>query len=400
MSGVRVGIDIGGTFTDLVLATVDGRLCLSKVSSTPRDPSNAVVEGLQQLLDRLSINPFDITEIVHGTTVGSNTILERSGACTGLITTRGFRDILEIGRIRTPAMFNLAWEKPEPLVERHYRREISERVAADGSVVLPIDLGELETVGGELVSEGVEAIAVCFINSYANSAHEKAAVQFLRKTFPRIQVTGSYEVLPEIKEYERTSTTVVNAYLLPRMRTYLQRLADRLKQIGVRAPLQVMASNGGIMGGEIAARLPVFVVASGPAGGVTGSAALARGLRERDFVVFDMGGTTAKASILEEGRPALITEYEFRDGMSSPSRFIKGGGYMLKVPAIDIAEVGAGGGSLAFVDQGGLLRVGPEFGGSRSRPSMLWLGQSTSDSHRRKHVSGLPEFRVSGGWQP
>src|SRR5262249_8755915 len=152
-----------------------------------------------------NLNPSNITEIVHGTTVGSNTILERSGACTGLITTRGFRDVLEIGRIRTPTMFDLAWEKPNPLVERHYRREINERIAADGSVVLPIDPKEVEAVGRELVSEGVEAIAVCFINSYANSAHEKTALQFLRNAFPRLQVTASYEVLPEIKEYERTS---------------------------------------------------------------------------------------------------------------------------------------------------------------------------------------------------
>ena len=360
---VRVGIDIGGTFTDLVLATGAGRLHLSKVSSTADDPSNAVVTGLRQLLDRLNIHPSTITEIVHGTTVGSNTILERSGARTGLITTRGFRDVLEIGRIRTPTMFDLAWEKPAPLVERHYRREVGERIAADGSIVLPIEPGEVETVGGELASEGVEAIAVCFINSYANPNHERTAVQVLCKAYPHLRVTASYEVLPEMKEYERTSTTVVNAYLLPRMQTYLERLADRLQQMGVEAPLQVMSSNGGIIGAEVARRLPVFVVASGPAGGVTGSAALAQNLQGRDFIVFDMGGTTAKASILEGGRPALVTEYEFRNGMSSPSRFVKGGGYMLKVPAIDIAEVGAGGGSLAFIDQGGLLRIGPEFGG-------------------------------------
>ena len=298
--------------------------------------------------------------MVHGTTVGSNTILERSGAKTGLLTTAGFRDVLEIGRIRTPTMFDLAWEKPVPLVERRFRREVAERIGADGAVVVPISEEEVEAVGRFFVSEGIQAVGVCFLNSYVNPAHEKVAVYVLRERFPTLRVTGSFEVLPEMKEYERTSTTVVNAYLLPRIQAYLAKLADGLVRSGVTAPLQVMASNGGIMGAGTAERLPVFAVASGPAGGVTGAVALIRSMPESDFIIFDMGGTTAKASIIEDCRPSVVTEYEFRDGMSSPSRFIKGGGYMLKVPAIDIAEVGAGGGSLARVDEGGLLHIGPE----------------------------------------
>jgi N-methylhydantoinase A len=397
-SGVRVGIDIGGTFTDLVLVGLTSGLHISKVSSTKQDPSIAVAEGLQTLLDRLGLHPGVIAEIVHGTTVGSNTILEKSGARTGLITTRGFRDVLEIGRIRTPTMFDLAWDKPEPLVERRFRREVTERIAAGGSIITPLDLEEVAEVGRQLVSAGVEAIAVCFINSYANPQHEKAAADLLRRLYPTLWVTASHEVLPEMKEYERTSTTVVNAYLLPRMQNYLERLTGRLRQMGIQAPLQVMASNGGIMGAAVASKLPVFAVASGPAGGVTGTAALSRDLPGKDFIIFDMGGTTAKASILDGGRPALVTEYEFRDGMSSPSRFVKGGGYMLKVPAVDIAEVGAGGGSIASVDKGGLLRVGPESAGADPGPACYGRGNDRPTVTDANMCLGYlnPEFLAGG----
>jgi N-methylhydantoinase A len=371
---VRVGIDIGGTFTDLVLSRGDSTLFVSKTSSTPRDPGDAVITGLQEMLARLEIDPGDIREIVHGTTVGSNTILQRVGALTGLMTTKGFRDVLEIGRIRTPDMFNLAWEKPEPLAHRRYRREIRERIGADGSVVIPIDLEDVVKIGRQLTDEGVEAVAICFINSYANHDHEAKAAAALRQAFPKLRVTASHEVLPEIKEYERTSTTVVNAYLLPEMQTYVERLMARLREIGVRAPLQVVASNGGVMGAGMAAKMPVFAVASGPAGGVTGAAAIASSFDYGDLIVFDMGGTTAKASLVEDGKPTLVTEYEFRDGISAPSRFIKGGGYMLKVPAVDIAEVGAGGGSIAALDAGGLLHVGPESAGADPGPACYGRG--------------------------
>ncbi|BCH33295.1 hypothetical protein MesoLjLc_52250 [Mesorhizobium sp. L-8-10] len=371
---VRIGIDIGGTFTDLVLSRGGRTLFVNKTSSTPADPGEAVITGLAEMLERLAIEPGAVKEIVHGTTVGSNAILQRKGAKTALITTKGFRDVLEIGRIRTPEMFNLAWEKPEPLAPRRYRREISERIAADGSVVTAIDLAEVVAVCGELVAEGVEAVAICFLNSYVNPVHEIAAAAAVREAFPELRVTASYEVLPEIKEYERTSTTVVNAYLLPEMQTYIDRLRRRIAELGIRAPLQVVASNGGMMGAPVAARLPVFAVASGPAGGVTGAASLSGGFGYGDLIIFDMGGTTAKASIVENGQAALVTEYEFRDGISSPSRFIKGGGYMLKVPAVDIAEVGAGGGSLASIDAGGLLTVGPASAGADPGPACYARG--------------------------
>lgn len=373
-SNVRIAVDIGGTFTDIVLMKADGVLAESKVSTTPDDPSRAVVEGLLSLLQELDIAPADVVEILHGTTVGSNTILQRSGAKTGLITTHGFRDVLEIGRIRMPEMFDLTWTKPEPLVPRRYRVEVVERIAADGSVIVPLDEKSLTRAIDQLVRDGIEAVAICFINSYRNAVHECQAEAMIKSRYANLPVSASYAVLPEIKEYERTSTTVLNAYLLSAMRNYLDRLESGLRDIGITAAIMVMTSNGGMLTARAAADKPVMVVASGPAGGAIGGAQLGKTLDLPNVIVFDMGGTTAKAVIVENGRPSMTSEYEFRDGMSTSSRFIKAGGYMLKVPAIDLAEVGAGGGSLASVDPGGLLTVGPESAGADPGPACYGLG--------------------------
>ncbi|MEI6162402.1 MAG: hydantoinase/oxoprolinase family protein, partial [Roseococcus sp.] len=261
-----------------------------------------------------------------------------------------------------------------PLVPRRWRREAMERIAADGGIVTPLDEAGLRETARFFESEGVEAVAICFINSYANDAHERRAAAILREGAPALLVTASCEVLPEIKEYERTSTAVMNAYILPAMRGYLSRLQARLAAIGVTAPVQVMASNGGMIGLDAARERPVFAVGSGPAGGVAGAARLGPGIGAADLIVFDMGGTTAKAAIIEGGQPSLVTEYEFRDGISTPSRFVKGAGYMLKVPAIDIAEVGSGGGSIARIDAGGLLLVGPESAGGDPGPACYGRG--------------------------
>jgi N-methylhydantoinase A len=370
----RIAVDIGGTFTDIALLTDAGLIHQSKISSTPADPSVAVIEGVAQLLSELAVAPGDIAEVLHGTTVGSNTILQRSGARTGLITTRGFRDVLEIGRIRMPDMFDLTWDKPKPLVPRRHRVEVVERMAADGTVVEPLSEGGVIAAGRALVADGIEAVAIAFINSYRNPAHELQAEAILRARCPNLLVTTSCAVLPEMKEYERTSTTVVNAYLLAAMRAYLQRLEAGLRSIGVGAPVLVMTSNGGMLAASVTCEKPVMVVASGPAGGVVGAARLGVARDDRDVIVFDMGGTTAKAVIVEDGRPTMTSEYEFRDGISTSSRFIKAGGYMLKVPAIDIAEVGAGGGSLAGIDKGGLLVVGPQSAGAMPGPACYGLG--------------------------
>ncbi len=372
--GVRVGVDIGGTFTDLVLAECDGTLHVNKLSSTPQNPGAAVIAGLEALLAQAGATPEAVTEIVHGTTIASNTILQMSGPRTGLITTRGFRDVLEIGRIRTPEMFDLTWDKPRPLIDRRDRVEVDERIGADGDVVRPLALAEAVAAAERLVAAGVESLAIVFLNSYVNPAHERQAEAAIRERFPGLPVSASYRVLPEIKEYERTSTTAVNAYLLPVMRDYLNDLVAGLERIGVRAPLMVVASNGGVLGLAAAAEKPVFAVGSGPAAGVAGAARLGRRSGAPDVIAFDMGGTTAKASLVEDGQVTLTTEYEFRAGISTSSRFIKAGGYMLKAPAIDIAEVGAGAGSIAHADAGGLLRVGPQSAGADPGPACYGLG--------------------------
>ena len=371
--GVRVGVDIGGTFTDLVVALPDGRLLLRKTSSTPDDPGRAVVEGLAGLLAENRIAASSVIEVVHGTTVASNCILEMKGARTGLLTTRGFRDILEIGRIRTPTMFDLAWKKPQPLVPRRLRLEAGGRIGADGAEVEPLDRSSVAAAAERFKAEGVGSVAICFINSYCNPDHEREAEAMLRNLCPGVNVTASYDVLPEIKEYERTSTTVVNAYIQPSMRRYIENLSRGLRGIGVKAPLLVVTSNGGVVGAEAAGAKPVVAVGSGPAAGVVGTARLGEAIGDPDLIAFDMGGTTAKASLIEGNQLSLTTEVEFREGISTSSRFIKAGGYMLKVPSIDVAEVGSGAGSIAWIDAGGMLNVGPQSAGADPGPACYGL---------------------------
>lgn len=394
----RIGVDVGGTFTDIVLALPDGRVLINKTTTTPVDPGEGVAIGISAVLAQSGLDPAAVKEIVHGTTVASNTILQKTGARTGLLTTAGFRDVLEIGRIRTPGMFDMAWSKPEPLAPRRWRREVRERMAFDGAVVTPLNEDDVREAARFFLAEGVEAVAVCFINSYAAPDHEHRALAILREVAPSLMLTGSFEVLPEIKEYERTSTAVVNAYLLPAMRSYLSRLSGRLGAIGLNAPVQVMASSGGMMSLATARDKPVFAVGSGPAGGVTGAARLSGGA---DLIVFDMGGTTAKAALIDAGQPALVTEYEFRDGISSPSRFTKGAGYMLKVPAIDIAEVGSGGGSIAWIDAGGLLQVGPTSAGGDPGPACYGRGNQRPTVTDANMVLGLLNpVALAGGSLP
>jgi len=372
--GARIGVDIGGTFTDLVLLDGAGRVHVLKISSTPSEPEAAVVEGVRRILAMAGIAPGEVAEVLHGTTVGSNTLLERKGAPTGLLTTKGFRDVLEIGRVRTPELFDLTWDKPDPLVERRHRLEVRERIAADGSVLAPLEAGDVIAAGRQLRDQGIRSVALCFLNSYRNPAHEQQAAALLARELPELSVTTSADVLPEAKEYERTSTAVVNAYVVPVMRTYLQRLVAGLARIGLTAPLLVVNSNGGLAAGATAEAKPVFFISSGPAAGVVGAARLGGAAKEPDLVVFDMGGTTAKASLVQGGRISRTNEYEFRAGISTPSRFIKAGGFMMKVPSVDVAEVGSGAGSMAHVDEGGLLHVGPVSAGADPGPACYGIG--------------------------
>jgi N-methylhydantoinase A len=397
MASARIGVDIGGTFTDLVLLDDKGYVTFTKVSSTPAAPEEAVLTGVQRILEQAGMRTSDVTEVLHGTTVGSNTMLQKVGAKCGLITTKGFRDVLEIGRVRTPTMFDLSWDKPVPLVERRYRLEIDERVLASGDVLRPTPVDQVIEAGKFFQSEGVESVAICFINSYKNGVNEKAALEAFQQAFPDISVTASISVLPELREYERTSTTVVNAYVLPALRTYLQRLESGLKRIGVDAPLLVSNSNGGLSSARIAQDTPVFFISSGRSAGVVGAGRLGDAIAEKELVVFDMGGTTASASLIHEGQLARTNEYEFRAGISTPSRFIKAGGYMMRVPTIDVAEVGSGAGSIAWTDAGGLLNVGPVSAGAFPGPVCYGIGGEKPTVTDANAILGFLPQKLAGG---
>jgi N-methylhydantoinase A len=367
-------VDIGGTFTDIVALGADGVAHTRKVSSTADDYVRAILEGLRALGHETGLRPSTVAEVLHGTTVASNAVLERAGARTGLITTRGFRDVLEIRRLRMPRLYDLSWEKPVPLVERRLRTEVIERVSARGAIVEPLHPDEVERALDRLLAEGVETLAVCLLNAYANPVHERAIEAIVRRRAPDLPVCLSAEVLPEIKEYERTSTTVVNAYLLPVVRHYLGRLGAGLASIEVSAPLHIMQSNGGLMSAEAAARHPMHMIESGPAAGVVGAQALCRRLGLARVITLDMGGTTAKASSIEDGEINRTAEIQVGGGITQGSRLLTGAGYCLRVPAIDLAEVGAGGGSIVWIDPGGSLRVGPRSAGAAPGPICYGLG--------------------------
>lgn len=367
-------MDIGGTFTDLVLLRGDGTSFSCKTSSTPSNPEDAVINGLRQILAMSEIDASDITEVLHGTTVGSNTLLQKQGAPSGLITTKGFRDILEIGRLRTPTMFDLSWDKPTPLIARRYRREVHERIRASGEVLQALNSEDVLAAGHFFQSEGIQSVAICFINSYINPRHERQAAQLLKEAFPELAVTASIDVLPEAGEYERTSTTAVNAYVLPALRGYFARLEEELRAHGVMGPLYIGNSNGGLSSAAIAQEKPVFFISSGRASGAVGAAKLGEALGERNLIVFDMGGTTASAALIHRGVLSRTNEYEFRAGMSVPSRFIKAGGYLMRVPTVDVAEVGNGAGSIAAIDKGHLITVGPVSAGASPGPACYGLG--------------------------
>jgi N-methylhydantoinase A len=368
MTAYRVGVDIGGTFTDIVLLADDGRVHTRKVSSSVDDYARAIADGLSGLFEEQGIAGAQIAEVRHGTTVASNAILEHKGARTGLITTRGFRDVLEIRNLRMPRLYDIGWTKPVPLVERFFRVVVDERVAADGEIIRPLDPADAERAVRELLAKEVQSVAVCLLNCFANPAHERLIKAALERLAPDLPVSISSEVLPEIKEYERTSSTVINAYVMPIVARYLARLEADLAARGVPAPLLIMQSNGGLMSARAAAARPMHIIESGPAGGVVGAQALARASRIQNVITFDMGGTTAKAGVIERGEFSRALEYQVGGGIMTGSRLLTGAGYLLKVPAIDLAEVGAGGGSIVRLDAGGSLVVGPESAGARPGP--------------------------------
>jgi N-methylhydantoinase A len=365
---LRVGVDIGGTFTDIVVLGSDGSIHTKKVSSSVDDYARAIVDGLAELSAETGLSGAAIEEIRHGTTIASNAILEHKGARVGLITTKGFRDVLEIRTLRMPRLYDLTWTKPVPLVERYLRKVVDERIDYKGNIERPLDPADAERVVDALLAEKVEAMAVCLINSFANPAHELMIKDVVQRKAPHIPLSVSFEVLPEIKEYERTSTTVINAYVMPIVATYLRALRAGLDAAGIPARLLLMQSNGGLTTDVAAAARPMNIVESGPAGGVVGAQAVAHAKKLPKVITFDMGGTTAKASMVENGEVTRAQEYAVGAGIMIGSRLLTGAGYTLKVPAIDLAEVGAGGGSHVWIDAGGALQIGPQSAGASPGP--------------------------------
>lgn len=374
MHRARLSADIGGTFTDLVIEQSDGRWRTLKVPSTPKDYSQAVAHGVTELLRQVRSTSAALDEVLHGTTIASNCLLELKGAKTGLITTQGFRDILELGTLRMPRLYDLAWEKPPVLIERALRTEVIERVDHRGRVQIPLDEASVDHALTVLLEAGVTSIAVCLLHAYANDCHERRVAELIMRRAPDISVSISADVLPEIREYERTSTTAINAYIQPVVGRYVERLAGELEGRGVQCPLLLMQSSGGLIPAEQAVSLPVHIVESGPAAGVVGALSLATELNQPNIISFDMGGTTAKAALIEGGQVSRAAEMQVGGGIMTGSRLLTGSGYTLRVPAIDIAEVGAGGGSIIWLDRAGSPQVGPQSAGAVPGPACYDMG--------------------------
>ncbi len=370
----RIGVDIGGTFTDIVMIDEAGERATKKVSSTVGNYAEAIVDGISALIDEKKIGKGEIVELLHATTVASNAILELKGARTGLITTKGFRDVLEIRTLRVPRLYDITWSKPPELVERQWRVEVDERLNAAGEIERPLQEADVERAIRQLLDDGVEAIAVCLLHAYRNPVHEKIVKAVAARIAPTTTICISSEVLPEIKEYERTSTTVINTYVRPIVERYLTNLVGEIKRIGVDAPVLLMQSNGGLTTARSACLMPMNIIESGPVAGVVGVQALARQAGIAKAISFDMGGTTAKASIIENGEVSRATEYSVGGGIMTGSRLLSGAGYTLKVPAIDLAEVGAGGGSIIWIDPGGAIQIGPHSAGAHPGPVCYDIG--------------------------
>ncbi len=399
MSGARVGIDIGGTFTDLVFLAPGGRILRSKVLSTPDDYGQGIVNGLESGAADEGVRGSRVSQIVHGTTVATNAVLEGKGARVALITTEGFRDVLEIRRLRMPVLYDIRFRKPPALVPRRLRFEVSERIDHAGRIVRPLDVDAARATIDAILAERVDAIAVCLINAYASGVHERALHGLIRERDAALPISLSSEILPEIREYERTSTTVVNAYVLPLVRSYLAGLQQQLRGRDIVAPLTVMQSSGGAMSAAAASERPIHIIESGPAAGVVGVAEFARRLGDLSVLSFDMGGTTAKAALVERGQFLRVNSLEVGGGINIAGRLLSGGGYHVRAPAIDIAEVGAGGGSLARLDAGGALRVGPESAGAAPGPVCYDRGGSVPTVTDANVVLGFinPETLAGGG---
>ncbi len=366
----RLAVDIGGTFTDIVLDTGTGTFVSGKYLTTHAAPEKAVLAGIGDLIGKSGVKPEDIRLVVHGTTLATNALIERKGAKVALITTEGFRDSLEIAYEHRFEVSDLHMVRPAPLVPRNLRLEVKERLAADGSVLIALDEQSVRDLVPLLVAEEIEAVAVCFLHSYANGDHERRAGEILREELPDMRITLSHDICPEIREFERGSTACANAYVQPIMESYLQRLAQGVAAIGIPGHVMLMMSSGGLTSLEVACRQPIKLVESGPAGGAVLAAHIATTLGIDDAIAFDMGGTTAKLVLIDHGMPHHSRHLE----VALAYRFLKGSGMPLRVPVIDLVEIGAGGGSLGHVDALGRVAVGPESAGSEPGPASYGRG--------------------------
>ncbi|WP_116132749.1 hydantoinase/oxoprolinase family protein [Tropicimonas sp. IMCC34043] len=366
----RLAVDIGGTFTDIVLERAPGEFLSGKYLTTHVEPERAVLEGTKDLIAKSGMSPDRIGLVVHGTTLATNALIERKGAKVALITTKGFRDSLEMAYEHRFEVSDLYMERPAPLVPRWLRLEIDERLAADGSVLRPFDAASLMALIPRLRDEAVEAVAVCFLHSYVDGVHERMAAEILRRELPEVKITLSHEICPEIREYERGSTTCANAYVQPVMESYLRRLKDGMAGLGIQSEIMLMMSSGGLCSLDVACAQPIKLVESGPAGGAVLAASIAEELKIEKAIAFDMGGTTAKLVLIDDATPQQSRNLE----VARAYRFLRGSGMPLRVPVIDLVEIGAGGGSLASVDTLGRVAVGPASAGSEPGPAAYARG--------------------------
>jgi N-methylhydantoinase A len=369
----RIGVDIGGTFTDVALVDEEtGHIGIVKVPTTPRDFVEAVLDGLRQALRLHGVAPTGVSLLAHATTVVTNALLEKKGAKAGFVTTRGFRDVLELRRSSRADLYDLFQDAPAVLVPRRWRFEVTERIGAQGEVVTPLDERDVDAVIAAIREAGLETVAVSLLFSFLNDAHERRLGERLRRALPGVGVYLSSEVLPEIREFERASTTAVCAFVGPLLAGYLDRLQNAVSAIGLPR-LHVMGSGGGVLDVAEGLRMPAMVIESGPAAGVIAAAAAGKELGLPNLISFDMGGTTAKASLIADGEIAVTAEYEV-GGAGHAKRWLHGTGHPVRVPVIDLAEVSAGGGSIAWVDPGGALRVGPQSAGADPGPAAYGKG--------------------------
>jgi N-methylhydantoinase A len=360
---LRVATDIGGTFTDLVFVTPEGEVVTGKSHTTPAQ----FEQGVMDVISANDIDPGEFASFVHGTTIVINAITERKGAKVGLLTTEGFRDIVEIGRGNRPDFFNLEYRKPEPFVPRHLRREMRGRINYQGIETTPLDLDGLPAILDDFRAEGVEAVAISFINSYANPAHEEAALARVKELWPEVSAVASHQITREWREYERTNTAVLSAYVQPIAHRYLDRLTSALYDAGMRCTPYIMQSNCGVDTVKSARQIPITMIESGPASGIWGAAALSRLIEEPDAIAIDIGGTTAKCGLITGGHVTLVTNYLVERRETSA-------GYPVMVPVVDLVEIGQGGGSIAWVDEFQRLHVGPQSAGAVPGPVSYGTG--------------------------